>query len=109
MEADHFAEWVREEHLKVENLSDALRAQIAVVPRSGGGAWIKEVRERFEHFRAHMQKHMALEEHNGYMAAVVDRTDPTMSPAKTLDGMSSAACTTLALVLSRYGGVTVEK
>ena len=78
MDTDKIAQWMREEHVKVENLSDRLREQVAVVPRTNLGKWIEEVRDRFEHFRAHMVKHMALEESEGYLTAVTERR-PTLS------------------------------
>jgi hemerythrin-like domain-containing protein len=80
MDVHRMAEWMREEHNKVEELTNALRERASVVPRSNLDAWIDEVRERFEHFRAHLTKHMALEEHEGYMKAVVQRR-PALSDA----------------------------
>jgi len=69
---------IREEHAKVEELADRLREWVAVVPRANIASWITEARERFEHFRAHMTQHMALEERDGYMSAVV-RQRPSLS------------------------------
>ena len=78
MDAAKIAQWMREEHEKVENLIDRLKEQVAVVPRANLGKWIEEVGDRFEHFRAHMVKHIALEEREGYLTAVTDRR-PTLS------------------------------
>ena len=78
MDAAKIAQWMREEHEKVENLIDRLKEQVAVVPRANLGKWIEEVGDRFEHFRAHMVKHMALEEREGYLTAVTERR-PTLS------------------------------
>ncbi|MFQ5489785.1 MAG: hemerythrin domain-containing protein [Phycisphaerae bacterium] len=67
------AVWLREEHLKVEALADQLRQAAAVVPRVSLQAWINQLGERLAHFRAHMAKHMAMEEEGGYMAEVLER------------------------------------
>lgn len=67
------ASWIRTEHEKVEALSARLREAVAVVPRIPSSDWLTQLRDRFEHFRAHMHQHMALEEHNGYMKPVVER------------------------------------
>lgn len=63
---------LQEEHHKVEQLANRLRECVAVIPRFNLGPWIEEVQERYEHFRAHFTRHMALEEHDGYMAAVTE-------------------------------------
>ncbi|NOX58216.1 MAG: hypothetical protein GXP29_05075 [Planctomycetes bacterium] len=70
--------WIRQEHAEVQALSDRLRECVAIVPRCCSDDWICNVRERFERFRAHLQKHIALEEREGYMAAVLELR-PTMS------------------------------
>ena len=73
------AKQCRDEHLKVDFLTTRLRDWAAVVPRTNLGAWIRETQDRFEHLRAHMIKHMALEENEGYMASVIERR-PTLTP-----------------------------
>jgi len=65
------ANWIKEEHEKVYELAHALRDRAGVVPRANVDAWINGVRSAFEHFRAHLTRHMALEEHEGYMTGVV--------------------------------------
>ena len=70
---EELARWIRDEHLKVIELSNGLRGRTAVVPRANIGAWLAEVRGRFEHFRAHMTRHMALEERDGYLPIVLER------------------------------------
>ena len=65
--------WIRLEHEKVEELANRLREKTAIVPRANMSFWISEVCERFDHFRAHLVKHMALEEQDGYLPAVVER------------------------------------
>lgn len=78
MQPSELARWIREEHEKVLELGDRLRRELAIVPRTDVNAWIDRVRERFEHFRAHQQQHMALEEREGYMKVVLERR-PTLS------------------------------
>ncbi len=79
MDATEFAKRMREEHDQVNELAEVLRTQAAVVPRVGVEQWLEKLRERFEHFRAHLYKHMALEEKDGYMAMVTEQR-PTLSP-----------------------------
>ena len=78
MDSHEIAKWVREEHAKVTELADELRRLIAVVPRVGMKDWLGKLRERFDHFRAHNVRHMALEEQEGYMRFVLERR-PTLS------------------------------
>ena len=79
MNTHELAVKLRAEHDAVETLSDHLRECVSVVPRANLGDWISELRLRFEHLRAHLTKHMALEEHDGYMKTVVE-IRPTLSP-----------------------------
>lgn len=79
MTEQDLARWIRKEHEQVQGLADRLTEKVAIVPRANLAVWIAEVRERFEHFQAHMTKHMALEEHEGYLPAVVERR-PTLAP-----------------------------
>lgn len=67
------ANWVQEEHENVQDVASRLQEKVAIVPRSNQGRWIQEARQAFDHLRAHMIKHMALEEQDGYMLAVVDQ------------------------------------
>jgi len=69
---------LRAEHDAVDALSDRLREWVAVIPRANVAEWIAELRQRFEHFRAHLTRHMALEEQEGYMTTVVEMR-PTLS------------------------------
>lgn len=79
MKTREVAAWMRVEHEKVQDLANILRENAAVVPRVNLAAWIKDMQSRFEHFRAHLIKHMALEEHEGYLSIVVERR-PALSP-----------------------------
>lgn len=72
------AEWIAEEHVKVRAIADQLRTRVATIPVANRGKWIEELRRDFDRFRAHMIKHMALEEQDGYMMPVVE-CRPAMS------------------------------
>lgn len=70
--ASELARWMRKEHATVDELASALSQRVASVPRSNEQRWIDDARDAFEHFRAHMTKHIALEEQDGYMSAVTE-------------------------------------
>jgi len=72
------AKWLRSEHEQVNVLADRLRACTAVIPRTSLAPWIAEIRGHFEHFRAHMIRHIALEEDKGYLSEVMVRR-PTLA------------------------------
>jgi hypothetical protein len=73
MNAQELAHWLRDEHQKVQVLRANLGDKVAIAPQTNQHRWIEEVRVAFEHLRAHCIKHMALEEQDGYMLAVVHR------------------------------------
>lgn len=73
MKTAGLTDWIREEHHKVDELAHALRDRAGIVPRTGLAEWIVDVRDQFDHFRAHLMRHMALEEHEGYMSSVTAR------------------------------------
>jgi hemerythrin-like domain-containing protein len=68
----NIAEWIRSEHDRLAGLTRQLHERVAVLPRSNQAAWIAEVSRAFNHVRAHLMKHMALEEQGGYLAGVVE-------------------------------------
>ena len=78
MDTQEIAQWMRNEHVRVHELANELREQVAVVPRANLGKWIADIREQYEHFRAHLVKHMALEERDGYLPSVTERR-PTLA------------------------------
>lgn len=73
MKAEDLAGWIIQEHHKVSELAARLEDFVDCVPKANQAKWIQGVREAFEHFRAHLTKHMALEEQDGYMVPVVER------------------------------------
>lgn len=73
MSNPNIAEWIKKEQDEVEHLAGKLRESVSFAPRVCTEAWLASVRDRFEHFRAHLQKHMALEETGGHLAAVAER------------------------------------
>lgn len=78
MEPQELAQWLQKEHERVEDLARLLRTELAAIPRTNVDQWLTGLRDRFEHIRAHYQKHMALEEHEGYLTEVLERR-PTLS------------------------------
>jgi hemerythrin-like domain-containing protein len=79
MKPDDLAAWMREEHDRVHDLRDKLTEKTATMPRINVDEWLKEVRDRFEHLRAHLIQHMGLEEHDGYLNSVLELR-PTLAP-----------------------------
>jgi len=73
MSPKELAAWLKQEHDLVNELAATLSEKVALVPRTNEQAWIDGVREAFEHFRAHMTKHIALEEQGGYMEPVIEQ------------------------------------
>ena len=73
MKPEDLANWMREEHGKVEQLARRLQEHVGCVPNTNRAHWIEVAQKAFEHFRAHVTKHMALEEKDGYMSSVVER------------------------------------
>ncbi len=73
------ASWMQTEHAKVERLADRLKEWVAIIPRAGTQSWLEETRTRFEPLRAHLIKHMAMEEKEGYLVSVGERR-PTLTP-----------------------------
>ena len=83
MTPQEIARWMRREHLRIQELDDALRQMIATVPRGREERWISDLRNEFEKFRAHCCKHFAMEEKDGYLLGVLERR-PTLSSKVTL-------------------------
>ena len=73
MSPKELAAWLSKEHDLVDQLAATLSERVAIVPRANEQAWIDGVRKAFEHFRAHMTKHIALEEQGGYMEPVLEQ------------------------------------
>lgn len=75
--AGKIATWICQEHRAMEPLLVAMRG-FTHVPRPVPEGWLVQLRERFAHLRAHVHKHMALEEAGGYLAPVRERR-PTLT------------------------------
>lgn len=78
MNAQELARWMRDEHEIVKSLSGRVLERVAIAPQANQSKWIEEVRESFDHLRAHLIKHFALEEQDGYLVSVVQRR-PSLS------------------------------
>lgn len=74
MDPQKLAQWMKSEHAAVEGLTEVLRREIAAIPGEPKRAdWWENLCGRYDHFRAHMIKHMSLEEKDGYLAVVCER------------------------------------
>ena len=80
MDTKDYANWLKQEHQRASELAGVLREKVTCIPRGGFERWLVELRDRFDHLRAHLQKHMALEERGGYLTAVLEQR-PTLSDA----------------------------
>jgi hypothetical protein len=69
---------VRDEHRILDEIRDALETALADGDMGDRRHWLATVRERFEHFRAHLIHRIALEEIGGFLNMVTDRR-PTLS------------------------------
>ena len=78
MNAHQVTSWMQTEHAKVRELAGNLGALTTAVPQQGLDAWVDDIRARFDHFRAHLYHHMALEEDGGYLESVLD-VRPTLA------------------------------
>ncbi len=73
MNPQELARWLAEEHQKVSELAANMQEIVAVAPRTNQHKWIEGLREAFERLRAHLMKHISLEERDGYMVPVTKR------------------------------------
>lgn len=78
MERGEIAKWLEHEHERVRDNIAAVRETLSRDAAADFGAWLKELTDRFHAFRAHLIKHMALEEAEGFMDTVVAR-QPNLS------------------------------
>lgn len=65
--------FLRNEHSRINELLDRLHQTVAVVPRGDVEPWIAHIRDQFDVLRTRLLEHMAMEESDGYLKAVVDR------------------------------------
>ena len=70
---------LRVEHQRLRGITADLKAATDQMPDTGRKSWLANLRDRYEHFRAHMTKRIALEEVGGFMKAVEERR-PTLAP-----------------------------
>ena len=79
MDAENIASWMQREYGRIQELVGRLRERLPAPTAGGQAQWLEEVRDRFDHLRAHQIKHMALEEEGGYMQPVLEQR-PTLAP-----------------------------
>jgi hemerythrin-like domain-containing protein len=78
MSPDELAKWMAEEREALIKLNQLLRQHIAVLPEVNGGDWLRGLRAAFDRLRAHLARHFAAKEEDGYLKIVVERR-PTLS------------------------------
>ena len=69
---------LRKEHDLLQELGSRLKESLRFIPGTDRDAWLATLRDRYEHFRAHMYKRLALEEVGGFLKVVLERR-PTLS------------------------------
>lgn len=69
---------VRHEHERLGEITAALNQALRAGPKENPVAWLTQLRDRFEHFRAHLIHRIALEELGGFLQVVVER-EPTLA------------------------------
>lgn len=84
MKPRDIAHWISEEHAHVQEQMYALRRKLAVPPINGRAAWLPELRGTFQQLTVHLNRHMSLEETDGYMREIVS-VRPTLT--KEVDGL----------------------
>ena len=80
MNVDDLTTWMLEEHAKIAELVDHLRARVASPPHGDRAAWIAALRGEFDEFADRMARHLAMEEEGGYLTQVVELR-PSLSQA----------------------------
>ncbi|MFH0983027.1 MAG: hypothetical protein V2A79_16025 [Planctomycetota bacterium] len=73
------AKRLRREHALLWQITTDLKAAADEMPESDRRTWFENLKRRYEQFRAHMTKRIALEEVGGFMSAVEERR-PTLAP-----------------------------
>ncbi len=79
MNTDDVATQIRHEHEAVRLLVAKLQEKVAVPPRIHKDRWLESTKSAFEHFKAHLIRHMAMEEEGGYLTDVVEQR-PVLTP-----------------------------
>jgi len=78
MSPEELAKWMQNEHTALMELNKVLRQHIAAIPEVGLGDWIRGLSAGFDRLRAHLARHFAAKEADGYLTLVVEHR-PTLS------------------------------
>jgi len=78
MDREKLAEWMKQEHVRIQELSNHLREHVVAVPPGSREAWLAELNKRFDHFAAHVRRVMSIQEEGGYLLPVLE-VRPTLS------------------------------
>ncbi len=72
------AEWIRNEHQALSDLSRTIRQHIAAKPDLNLADWLRGLKAGFERLRTHLERHYAAKEQDGYLSMVIEQR-PTLS------------------------------
>lgn len=79
MSTNDVATRIRHEHEAVRLLVAKLQEKVATAPRVHKDRWLDSTKSAFEHFKAHLIRHMAMEEEGGYLTDVIEQR-PVLAP-----------------------------
>jgi hemerythrin-like domain-containing protein len=75
---EDLARWMRTEHDALKELNKLIRQHIADMPEINRADWLRGLKIAFERLRAHLERHYAAKEADGYLRMVIDMR-PTLS------------------------------
>lgn len=78
MDSRDLGQWMQSEYERVHELANRLREHIVSRPRGELTLWLKELSLRYDHFAAHVLRHLELEEEDGYLLPVLEQR-PTLA------------------------------
>jgi len=103
---NEIARWLREQHDKVKDLSAHLDRQVAAVPHHNVDQWLVNLTDEFERYRAHFEKHMALEQEGGYLAPVLEQRPTLAAEVTHLHAQHGQISQVMTWILSELNGLT---
>jgi hemerythrin-like domain-containing protein len=78
MSPEALAKWMQSEHQALQELNKLIRQHIADMPEINRADWLRGLTVAYERLRAHLQRHFAAKQEDGYLRAVVEMR-PTLS------------------------------
>jgi hemerythrin-like domain-containing protein len=106
MTPQEVAQWMREEHQAVSELTQHLRERVGVVPRVGMKQWLYTTTMQIDEFRAHLSKHFGLEEQGGYLETVTHQSPALSTEVLRLQHQHEEIVRLLDAICSDLGKIT---